>query len=227
MDYNSSRSKLVLKEYGRHVQLIVENCLKEPDRDKRNQFAKEIIELMGQLNPHLRNVEDFRHKLWDNLFIMSDYRLDVDSPYPIKKREEIEAKPKKMAYPQSRIRFKHYGKNVESLVSKAIDTTDAEKQAAFTQCIGNFMKMVYQNYAKDQVNDETIKADLKLLSKGQLQVPDDADINSLARANKAKAGNDNRGNGNNNNRKGGGGKFRHGGGGGGGNNRNKNFKKRR
>ena len=220
MDYNSGRSKLVLKEYGRHVQMIVENCMKEKDDDKRNQFAKEIIELMGQLNPHLRNVEDFRHKLWDHLFIMSDYKLKVKSPYPIKERAEIEKKPEKLPYPQSRIKFKHYGKNVESLVAKAIKTEDPEKQAGFTQCIGNFMKMVYQNYSKDDVNDETIKSDIKLLSKGQLKLSDDQDINSLARANKVKS---NRNEGSNNNRKGGGGgKFRHSGGG-----RNKNFKKRR
>ncbi|MES2619701.1 MAG: DUF4290 domain-containing protein [Bacteroidota bacterium] len=224
MDYNSSRSKLVLKEYGRHVQMIVENCMKEKDKEKRNQFAKEIIELMGQLNPHLRNVEDFRHKLWDHLFIMSDYQLDVESPYPIKGREEIEKKPERLPYPQSRIRFKHYGKNVEALVAKAAKTEDQEKQAGFTQCIGNFMKMVYQNYSRDAVNDETIKSDLKLLSKGKLQLSDDQDINSLARANKVKSGG--RSEGRDNNRKGGGGgKFRHGSGGGGG--RNKNFKKRR
>jgi hypothetical protein len=224
MDYNSSRSKLVLKEYGRHVQMIVENCMKVKDREKRNQFAKEIIELMGQLNPHLRNVEDFRHKLWDHLFIMSDYQLDVDSPYPIKGREEIEKKPEKLPYPQSRIRFKHYGKNVEALVAKAAKTADPEKQADFTECIGNFMKMVYQNYSKDAVNDETIKSDLKLLSKGKLEITEDQDINSLARANKVKSVKNES---SSNQRKGGGGgKFRHGGGGGGGG-RNKNFKKRR
>jgi hypothetical protein len=225
MDYNSSRSKLVLKEYGRHVQMIVENCMKVKDREKRNQFAKEIIELMGQLNPHLRNVEDFRHKLWDHLFIMSDYQLDVDSPYPIKGREEIEKKPEKLPYPQSRIRFKHYGKNVEALVAKAAKTADPEKQADFTECIGNFMKMVYQNYSKDAVNDETIKSDLKLLSKGKLEITDDQDINSLARANKVK-NIKNESSSSNQRKGGGGGKFRHGGGGGGGG-RNKNFKKRR
>ena len=221
MDYNSSRSKLVLKEYGRHVQLIVENCLKEKDKEKRNQFAKEIIELMGQLNPHLRNVEDFRHKLWDHLFIMSDYKLKVDSPYPIKEREEIEKKPAKLPYPQSRIKFKHYGKNVETLIAKAIKTEDPEKQAGFTQCIGNFMKMVYQNYSRDLVNDETVKSDVKLLSKGQLKLTDGQDIDSLARANRMKKPREE-----NNRKGGGGGKFRHGSGGGG-QNRNKNFKKKK
>lgn len=222
MDYNSSRSKLVLKEYGRHVQKIVENCVQEPDRDKRNKFAKEIIELMGQLNPHLRNVEDFRHKLWDHLFIMSDYKLDVDSPYPIKGRAEIEKKPKPLPYPQSRIKYKHYGKNVEALVAKAITTEDPEKQAGFTQCIGNFMKLVYQNWSKDEVNNETVKNDIRLLSKGKLQISDDQDIDSLARANRIKKPQEN----NNNRKGGGGGKFRHGSGGGG-QNRNKNFKKKK
>ena len=226
MEYNSSREKLVLKEYGRHVQKIVENCTAEKDPVKRNQFAQELIELMGQLNPHLRNVEDFRHKLWDHLFIMSDYKLQVDSPYPIKDRAEIEKKPKRISYPQSRIKYKHYGKNVESLVAKAITTEDPDKKAGFTQCIGNFMKLVYQNWSKENVNDETIKNDLRLLSKGELIVSDEQDINSLARANKMKKRPEE-------NRKGGGGggggKFRHGGGGGqgGGNNRNKNFKKKR
>src|SRR5580658_1543524 len=186
MNYNSARDKLVLKEYGRHVQTIVENSMKMKDRDKRNEFAKELIELMGQLNPHLRNVEDFRHKLWDHLFIMSDYKLDVDSPYPIKGRAEIEKRPKRLPYPQSRIKYKHYGKNVETLVAKAITTEDLEKQAGFTQCIGNFMKLVYQNWSRENVNDETIKNDLRLLSKGALVISDEQDINSLSRANRQK-----------------------------------------
>ncbi len=233
MDYNSNRNKLVLKEYGRHVQKIVEACVEIKDREKRNIFAKELIELMGQLNPHLRNVEDFRHKLWDHLFIMSDYKLDVDSPYPIKDRAEIEKRPARLHYPQSRIKYKHYGKNVETLVAKAIKTEDPEKQAGFTQCIGNFMKLVYQNWSKENVNDETIKNDLRLLSKGALVISDEQDINSLSRANRQKSGPDKRDNNgprkNNNNNN----KFRQGGGGqgqGGGNNNNKNrnkhFKKR-
>ena len=217
MEYNSVRPKLVLKEYGRHVQSIVENCLAEKDPERRNQFAKEIIELMGQLNPHLRDVEDFKHKLWDHLFIMSDYQLQVDSPYPIKKREEIEKKPERLPYPQSRIRYKHYGKNVEKLVEKCVATEDPEKQAAFTQCIGNFMKLVYQNWSKEEVNDLTIKNDVRLISKGQLEITEDQDIGSLARANKFKPSNNNNMMGGNGNRN----KNKHR------NNRNKNFKKRR
>lgn len=230
-DYNSNRDKLILKEYGRHVQKIVANCVATKDPVHRNKLALEIIELMGQLNPHLRNVEDFKHKLWDHLFIMSDYQLEVQSPYPIKGRAEIEKKPKRLPYPQSRIKYKHYGKNVEALVEKAIHTEDPEKQAGFTQCIGNFMKLVYQNWSKEEVNSETVKNDIRLLSKGELQIGEDQDIDSLARANRFKKPQDN--NGRNNKGGGGGGKFRHGGGnnnggGGGGQNRNnKNFKKKK
>lgn len=186
MDYNSSRDKLVMKEYGRYVQRIVENCVQVKDREKRNQFAKEIIELMGQLNPHLRNVEDFRHKLWDHLFIMSDFKLDVDSPYPIKKREELEKRPERLPYPQSKIRYKHYGKHVESLIKKAIQTEDPDKKIEFTNCIGNFMKMVYDNWSNEDIHDDTIKNDLRLLSKGELTVVEGQDIGALSRANRTK-----------------------------------------
>ncbi|MBL0310243.1 MAG: DUF4290 domain-containing protein [Bacteroidetes bacterium] len=186
MDYNSSRDKLVMKEYGRYVQRIVENCVQEKDREKRNTFAKEIIELMGQLNPHLRNVEDFRHKLWDHLFIMSDYKLDVDSPYPIKGREEIEKRPERLPYPQTKIKYKHYGKHVESLIAKAIKTEDPEKKTEFINCIGNFMKLVYDNWSHDDINDDTIKNDLRLLSKGELAVVDGQDLGALSRANRQK-----------------------------------------
>jgi hypothetical protein len=221
MEYNSSRDKLVLKEYGRHVQKIVEACTKVEDPERRNQFARELIELMGQLNPHLRNVEDFRHKLWDHLFIMSDFKLQVDSPYPIKGRAEIEKRPERLPYPQSRIKYKHYGKNVESLVDKAIHTADPDKKAGFTQCIGNFMKLVYQNWSKESVNDETIKNDIRLLSNGKLEVLEEHDLNSLSRANKMKKRPEDNMH-NNRNKNGGNGKFRPGN-----NNRNKHFKKKR
>lgn len=206
MDYNTNRGKLVMKEYGRYIQRIVQNCMQEKDRDRRNQFAKEIIELMGQLNPHLRNVEDFRHKLWDHLFIMSDYQLDVDSPYPIKKREEIEKKPGKLPYPQSKIKYKHYGKHVESLIDKAKNTEDPDKKKEFTNCIGNFMKLVYDNWSNEDINDDTIKNDLRMLSKGELNVSEGQDLGTLSRANRSREKsrenkNQKKGNGKNKNKK--------------------------
>ncbi len=181
MIYNTSREKMLIREYGRHVQRIVARAMEIEDREYRNKFANEIIELMGQLNPQLRNVEDFKHKLWDHLFIMSDFKLDVDSPYPKKTREEIMKRPERLPYPKSRIRFKHYGKHVEHLVKKAIDTEDPEKREGFAHTIGNYMKLVYQNWNKESANDDVIKDDLRLLSDGQLSLDREANLNLLSR----------------------------------------------
>lgn len=207
MDYNTSREKLVLAEYGRHVKRIVENCVKIEDRARRNQTALEIIELMGQLNPHLRNVEDFRHKLWDHLFMISEFKLDVDSPYPKTTKSQIIEKPEPLEYPQTRIKFRHYGKNVIALVEKAKQVEDPEKRAAFAQCIGNYMKLTYQNWNKENTNDEIIKNDLRIISKDELSLSVEDSISELSRANRQnnprqfqnKGSNNNRNNNNRNN----------------------------
>lgn len=181
MLYNTSREHLLIREYGRHVQRIIARAIEIENREYRNKFANEIIELMGQLNPHLRNVEDFKHKLWDHLFIMSDFKLDVDSPYPKKTREEINRKPDRLPYPKSKIRFKHYGKHVEALVKKAKATEDEEKRAGFAHTIGNYMKLVYQNWNKENANDDVIKDDLRLLSDGELSLDREANLNLLSK----------------------------------------------
>ena len=206
MEYNTVREKLILVEYGRHVKRIVDNCVNIPDRERRNQTAREIIELMGQLNPHLRNVEDFRHKLWDHLFMISEFKLDVDSPYPKTTKSQIIEKPEPLEYPQSRIKFRHYGKNVEALVEKAKKVPEEDKKAAFAQCIGNYMKLTYQNWNKENTNDEIIKNDLRLMSKGELTLSVEDNISELSRANPirpkqyANNNNNNNKNRNNNNR---------------------------
>jgi hypothetical protein len=181
MFYNTSREQMLIREYGRHVQRIIAHAIEIEDREYRNKFANEIIELMGQLNPHLRNVEDFKHKLWDHLFIMSDFKLDVDSPYPKKTREEILRRPERLPYPKSKIRFKHYGKHVEQLVQKAKATEDPEKRDGFAHTIGNYMKLVYQNWNKENANDDVIKDDLRLLSDGELSLDREANLNLLSR----------------------------------------------
>src|SRR5690606_25899980 len=148
---------------------------------QRNKMAQEIIELMGQLNPALRNVEDFRHKLWDHLFIVSDFKLEVDSPYPKTTRALIEKKPAPLPYPKGRIKHRHYGKNVDTLVRKAVEETDPEKRQAFAQTIGNYMKLVYQNWTKENTNDEIIKNDLRILSNGALSLGTEDSISELTR----------------------------------------------
>ncbi|HNI43453.1 MAG TPA: DUF4290 domain-containing protein, partial [Chitinophagales bacterium] len=114
-NYFTDYNKLVFKEYGRNVQRLVEFALTIPNRAARNRFAHDIVSLMGQLNPHLRNIDDFKHKLWDHLIIISDYQLDIDSPYPYPEREVVNRKPQVIPYPQTKIRFKQYGKNIDIL----------------------------------------------------------------------------------------------------------------
>lgn len=178
MTYNSENNKLVYREYGRNVQRLVEQAVLIENREKRNQAAYAIIALMGQMHPHLKNIEEFRHKLWDQLYAISDFKLDIDAPYPKPTREQVRQQPEKIEYPQERIRFKHYGKNVENLIAKAIKMPPGEKRLAFAKVIAGYMKMVYRNWNQEHVNDEIIKNDLSTLSKGVLDLSDDTTLSA-------------------------------------------------
>lgn len=178
-DYNTTRKKLLLSEYGRNVQNMVEYVKNIESKEERNKYAQAVIELMGQLNPHLRDVADFKHKLWDHLFIISGYNLDVDSPYPLPQREIIERKPERIGYPHNKIRFKHYGHAVELMIEKAKNLEDPERKAQYVSWIANFMKMAYVTWNKDHVADETIINDLKLLSKGELTLAENTSLNQI------------------------------------------------
>lgn len=178
-DYNSTRPKLILAEYGRNVQNMVDYICTVPDKEERNRLAQVVIDMMGVLNPHLRDVSDFKHKLWDHLYIISDFKIDVDSPFPIPKREEMRQQPERLAYPQHKIRFKHYGHIVEDMIQKAVAVTNDETKAKLTLGIANFMKMAYLTWNKDSVNDIQIVEDLKELSKGELILPSDVVLTKL------------------------------------------------
>ncbi len=169
MSYNTQREKLIIPEYGRHIHIMIEHCVQIADRDERNRCARAIIDVMGQLNPHLRDIADFTHKLWDHLFIMSNYRLDVDSPYPKPTPEKINEKPAPMEYPQKRIRFKHYGKTIEELIKKAASLDEGDERKAFTEALANLMKKYYLIWNRDSVNDQVILDDMKNLSNGNLK----------------------------------------------------------
>jgi hypothetical protein len=146
------------------------------DRQERNRYAQAVIDLMGFLNPHLRDVADFKHKLWDHLHIISGYKIDVDSPYPKPTPEAAMIRPKHIGYPQQKIRYKHYGKTVEVLIEKAKALEDPERKAAMVQGIANFMKMAYVTWNKDNVADETILKNLAELSGGQLQLEENVNL---------------------------------------------------
>ncbi|SEO07106.1 protein of unknown function [bacterium A37T11] len=178
-DYNSTRPHLILSEYGRNVQNMVDYICTLPTLEERNAHAQVVIDLMGFLNPHLRDVSDFKHKLWDHLHIISNFKIDVDSPYPIPNPEMIHAKPQTVPYPQHRIRFKHYGHIVEDMIKKAKENPESERKQQMTYAIANFMKMAYVTWNKDSVADETIITDLKELSNGELHLDEGVSLTRL------------------------------------------------
>lgn len=169
MQYNTTRNYLSMREYGRHIQRMVEYVLTIEDRDKRNQQAKVIIELMGLLNPHLKNVEDFRHMLWDHLFYISDFKLDVDSPYPIPEKETYKAKTQPMDYPKRKPKYYHLGKNVEMVIQKAMAEQDPERKVEFANAIAYYMKLSYSNWHKELVQDDAIRSELDMITGGELE----------------------------------------------------------
>jgi hypothetical protein len=181
MIYNTDREDIVIREYGRHVQRMIDHTINIRDRAERQRMAEAIIQLMGILNPQLRNVADFKHKLWDHLFIMSKFKLDVDSPYPIPTEEEARIKPADLPYPKHKIKLRHYGKNVETMIQKAIEMEDTVKRVAFTEIIGNFMKMTYKNWSNEEVSNELVKEDMKTLSRGLLEISEDMDIETMSK----------------------------------------------
>jgi uncharacterized membrane protein YgcG len=169
MEYNTTRSKLLMPEYGRNVQRMVEYLMTIEDRATRRRNAEAIIELMGTLNPHLKTIEDYKHKLWDHLVQMTDFKLDVDAPYPPPTPEELYKKPEPIPYPQSSISHRHIGKNLEALIEKALAEKDPEKKQGFTQAIGYYMKLAYTNWHREPVHDDMIKNELAALTNGELQ----------------------------------------------------------
>lgn len=169
MEYNTTRNHLSMREYGRHIQRMVEYLLSLEDREKRQQQANVVIELMGFLNPHLKNVEDFRHKLWDHLFYISDFKLDVDSPYPVPQRETYKAKPDPLPYPKRHPRYSHLGKNLEMVIDKALKEEDQEKKAGFAHAIAYYMKLAYSNWHKELVHDDAIRSELDNITGGELE----------------------------------------------------------
>ena len=168
MEYNTTRNHLAMREYGRHIQKMIEYLLSIEDQETRQRNAYAVIELMGFLNPHLKNVEDFRHKLWDHLFLISDFKLAVESPYPIPTRETLKSKPGPLPYPKRYPKFSHLGKNLELVINKALNEEMPEKRQGFANAIAYYMKLAYNNWHKETVHDDAIQGELTNITSGQL-----------------------------------------------------------
>lgn len=178
-NYNKNRRKLFLPEYGRHIQEMVDSLLEIEERKERNRQARAVIAVMGNLFPMLRDTADFAHKLWDHLFIMSDFQLDVDSPYPRPSREELTVRPRQLTYSQGRITYKHYGKYVERMI-RSLNSPEATPEAT-SRTIDNlarYMRTKSYEYNQEHPNNEVIIKDIRRMSKGEIEIDEEA-INNL------------------------------------------------
>ncbi|MDR2145004.1 MAG: DUF4290 domain-containing protein [Tannerella sp.] len=168
MIYNTNVKRLVLPEYGRNIQNMVDFCLTLNDRDERNRCANSIINIMGNLFPHLRDVNDFKHILWDHLAIMADFKLDVDYPYEVIRKENLYKHPPQIPYGDQRMAYRHYGQLLERLIDEATAMEEGEAKEALILMIANQMKKSYLTWNKDSVDDEKILSDLAELSDGRI-----------------------------------------------------------
>ena len=168
LQYNTERTKLIIPEYGRHLHKMIDQALECEDREKRNNLAKAIIGVMGNMNPHLRDVPDFQHKLWDQLYIMSNFELDIDSPYPLPSKEVYEERPDKLNYPQNFPKYRFYGNNIKRMIDVAISWEDGEMKKQLVYVIANHMKKCFLNWNKDTVEDDVIFNHLNELSEGKI-----------------------------------------------------------
>lgn len=170
LEYNSERPLLIIPEYGRHIQKLVDHCVSLADRDERNKMAQAIIDVMGNLQPHLRDVPDFKHKLWDQLHIMSDFHLDVDSPFDQPSKEELQEKPERLPYPKAASKYRFYGNNIQIMIDTALTWEDGDMKDALVYTIANHMKKCFLNWNKDTVEDAVIFEHLFELSEGKLDL---------------------------------------------------------
>ena len=184
MEYNTQRKKMELPEYGRSVQNMVDHALTIEDREERQRCANTIVNIMGGMFPHLRDVPDFKHKLWDHLAIMSDFKLDIDYPFEIVKREELEMKPGKIAYPDNAIRFRHYGRFLEAMIKKLPEMEDGEEKQALLHMLAVQMKKNLNNWNKEGIEDQKIVDDLREYSNGAIDLKvEDLRLNDQQRHN--------------------------------------------
>ncbi len=168
-EYNTQRERLPLPEYGRSVQNMVDHALTIENREERQRCANTIINIMGNMFPHLRDVPDFKHKLWDHLAIMSDFKLDIDYPYEIVKKDYLEVKPERLKYNTGNIRYRHYGRLVESLIQKAKEYPDGEEKRQLVRLIANHMRKDFVTWNKDTVDEKKIFDDIEEYSDGAIR----------------------------------------------------------
>ena len=186
LEYNTEREHLIIPEYGRHMQKMINHAKTRDTKEERQKLAKSIIAVMGNMQPHLRDVPDFQHKLWDQLFIMSNFELDVDSPYPKPSKEALEERPESLGYPQNFPKYRFYGNNIKTMIDVCNTWEDGDLKEALIFTIANHMKKCFLNWNKDTVEDDVIYKHLYELSGGKINLKnseeDLSDATSLLRS---------------------------------------------
>lgn len=171
MEYNTEREKIVISEYGRNIQVMIRHLMDIEDRKQRTEAAYFIVNVMAQMNPQVKESNDYMHKLWDHLHIIADYKLDVDSPYPVPTPEMQKKKPEHVGYQKNNIRYGHYGQYIYDVVKKVKEMEDGPKKQAILINIANQMKRDYLNWNRDTVNDLLILDDLYKISGEEIALP--------------------------------------------------------
>lgn len=193
IEYNTEREHLIIPEYGRHIQKMINYAKTKESKEERNKLAKAIISVMGNMQPHLRDVSDFQHKLWDQLFIMSNFELDVDSPFEQPSKEELNERPAVLKYPQNFPKYRFYGNNIKTMIDVANTWEEGEMKEALIYTIANHMKKSFLNWNKDTVEDDVIFQHLYELSEGKINLKESTedltDANRLLKSNKKYASN--------------------------------------
>ncbi len=182
MDYNTQRSKLIMPEYGRHVQKMIKQVKDIPDRDKRNEQIKAVIGVMGIINPQLRDLSDFRHKLWDHVQIISDFEIDIESPYPIPTRETFINQPNPIPLETTPLKAAHYGRNIQNMIKMISEKPEDETRRSMIQILAYYMRQQYLIWNKDSVTEEVIFKDINKLSDGMITVPEDMHLSPITQS---------------------------------------------
>ncbi len=184
LEYNSQTEKLLIPEYGRHVQSLVQHCQGIEDKEKRQAFAEQVVNLMHQMNPQNKNVQEYRNRLWKHFFFIANYDIDVQAPEGVEiEPDPAKKKPERVEYPAIDKKFRHYGTNVKTLIAKAIEMEEGPIKEGFVETIAGFMKMAYKNWNREHyVSDEIVLEDLKVMSEGKLVVGENASLDTLAKA---------------------------------------------
>ncbi len=180
MDYNTQREKLQMPEYGRHVQDMINYVKNLPDKEKRNEQIQAVVSVMGTLNPQLRDINDFKHKLWDHVHIISDFGIDIDSPYPTPTRETLAARPNPIPLEKTPVKASHYGRNIQNMIEVIAQRPDDEVKTYMIKTLASYMRQQYLIWNKDTVSEETIFNDIYKLSDGRITVPEDVHIGASA-----------------------------------------------